>query len=62
MSRAPRTKLLAASMRAGRVEDVDAGHLVPLERPELVVAAVETFGAEAEMGLRLPPPFEAERD
>jgi pimeloyl-ACP methyl ester carboxylesterase len=32
---------LAASMRAGRVEDVEAGHLVPLERPELVVGAVE---------------------
>ena len=32
---------LAASMRAGRVEDVDAGHLVPLERPDLVVALVD---------------------
>jgi pimeloyl-ACP methyl ester carboxylesterase len=34
---------LAASMPHGRVEDVDAGHLVPLERPELVVDAVERF-------------------
>jgi pimeloyl-ACP methyl ester carboxylesterase len=34
---------LAASMRAGRVEEVDAGHLVPLERPDLVVAAVEEW-------------------
>jgi pimeloyl-ACP methyl ester carboxylesterase len=37
---------LASSMRAGRVAEVDAGHLVPLERPELVVAAVERFAAE----------------
>jgi pimeloyl-ACP methyl ester carboxylesterase len=36
---------LAASMPAGAVEDVDAGHLVPLERPDLVVDAVERFAA-----------------
>ncbi len=35
---------IAASMRAGRVEAVDAGHLVPMERPDLVVEAVERFG------------------
>jgi pimeloyl-ACP methyl ester carboxylesterase len=32
---------LAARSADGRVADVDAGHLVPMERPELVVAAVE---------------------
>jgi pimeloyl-ACP methyl ester carboxylesterase len=36
---------LAASMPAGAVADVDAGHLVPLERPDLVVDAVEEFMA-----------------
>jgi pimeloyl-ACP methyl ester carboxylesterase len=34
---------LAASMPSARVEDVDAGHLVPMERPDLVVEAVERF-------------------
>jgi pimeloyl-ACP methyl ester carboxylesterase len=34
---------LAASMPAGRVEDLDAGHLAPMERPDLVAAAVERF-------------------
>jgi pimeloyl-ACP methyl ester carboxylesterase len=38
---------LAASMPDGRVEEVDAGHLVPLERPDLVVDAVEGFSASA---------------
>lgn len=36
---------LAESMPAGRVEDLDAGHLVPMERPDLVVDAVERFAA-----------------
>lgn len=31
---------VAASMRDARVDAVDAGHLVPMERPDLVVAAV----------------------
>ena len=30
---------LAARMRQAEVEDVDAGHLVPMERPELVIAS-----------------------
>ncbi len=38
---------LAASMAEGTVEDVDAGHLVPLERPELVVDAVAGFAGRA---------------
>ena len=37
---------LAASMRAARVESVDAGHLVPMERPDLVIDAVQRFVAE----------------
>jgi pimeloyl-ACP methyl ester carboxylesterase len=35
----PYYELLAASMRNGRVEAVDAGHLVPMQRPDLVAAA-----------------------
>lgn len=31
---------LAASMPSARVEDLDAGHLAPMERPDLVTAAV----------------------
>ena len=31
----------------GRVEDVDAGHLVPMEKPEIVVDAVERFAGVA---------------
>lgn len=38
---------LAARMRAGRVVDLDAGHLVPMERPDLVVDAVIAHLAEA---------------
>jgi pimeloyl-ACP methyl ester carboxylesterase len=34
---------LAASMPSAVVEDVEAGHLVPMERPDLVVAAVDRF-------------------
>jgi pimeloyl-ACP methyl ester carboxylesterase len=34
---------LAASMPLAIVEDVDAGHLVPMERPDLVIAAVDRF-------------------
>lgn len=37
---------LAASMRAARVETVECGHLVPMERPEWVVEAVCRFAAE----------------
>ena len=36
---------LAASMPSAIVEDVDAGHLVPMERPDLVIAAVGRFSA-----------------
>jgi pimeloyl-ACP methyl ester carboxylesterase len=34
---------LAASMADCRIEDVDAGHLIPMEDPEAVVRAVEGF-------------------
>ena len=36
---------LVASMPLAIVEDVDAGHLVPMERPDLVIAAVGRFSA-----------------
>ena len=36
---------LASRMPAARVEEADAGHLVPMERPELVVSAVLRFAA-----------------
>jgi pimeloyl-ACP methyl ester carboxylesterase len=36
----PLYELIAASMRAARVAPVDCGHLVPMQRPDLVVAAV----------------------
>jgi pimeloyl-ACP methyl ester carboxylesterase len=38
---------IAASMPEARVEDLDAGHLAPMERPQLVVAAVERFAGLA---------------
>jgi pimeloyl-ACP methyl ester carboxylesterase len=37
---------VAAAMADARVVDVDAGHLVPMERPELVCEAVLAFAAE----------------
>ncbi len=40
-------ELLAASMRSARVERVAAGHLVPMERPELVAEAALRLLAEA---------------
>jgi len=45
----PRTvyEALGAQMRDARVEDVDAGHLVPMEKPELVVEAVLRFAGLA---------------
>jgi pimeloyl-ACP methyl ester carboxylesterase len=33
----------AARMSNARIQDVDAGHLVPMERPELVIDAVLAF-------------------
>ena len=44
----PRATYLAlgARMRDARVRDVDAGHLVPMERPELVVKEVLAFASE----------------
>jgi pimeloyl-ACP methyl ester carboxylesterase len=38
---------LASSMTRARVEDVDAGHLAPMERPDLVLEAVLRFVAES---------------
>lgn len=37
---------LVASMAAGRVESVPAGHLVPMERPDLVVSTALRFAGE----------------
>jgi pimeloyl-ACP methyl ester carboxylesterase len=39
----PRYEALAASMRDARVEDLDAGHLAPMERPGLVAEAILRF-------------------
>jgi len=41
----PRTlyETLVSHMCDGQVEDVDAGHLVPMEKPEIVVEAVRRF-------------------
>ena len=36
---------LAGRMQRGEVRDADAGHLVPMERPELVVGEVLRFSA-----------------
>ena len=33
----------AARMADGRIQDVDAGHLVPMEQPEIVIDAVLAF-------------------
>jgi pimeloyl-ACP methyl ester carboxylesterase len=41
----PRYEALAASMRDARVESLDAGHLAPMERPELVAEAILRFAA-----------------
>ena len=38
---------LVASMPRARIEDVDAGHLVPMERPDLVALAALRSGGEA---------------
>jgi pimeloyl-ACP methyl ester carboxylesterase len=46
---------LAASMAAARVESVDAGHLVPMERPDLVVDAIRRFTAAAPSRLSSDP-------
>jgi len=40
-----RYEALAASMRDARVEDLDAGHLAPMERPGAVAAAIRRFAA-----------------
>jgi pimeloyl-ACP methyl ester carboxylesterase len=37
---------LAASMKSARVETLDAGHLVPMERPALVADAIIRFASE----------------
>lgn len=42
----PRYVELAASMAAGRVEDLSCGHLAPMERPDLVAEAVLRFADE----------------
>jgi pimeloyl-ACP methyl ester carboxylesterase len=39
----PLYEALAACMASARVEDVDCGHLVPMERPDLVVEGVLRF-------------------
>lgn len=36
---------LAAGMTDARIEDVDAGHLIPMEAPDVVVAAIRRFSA-----------------
>lgn len=41
--RRPVYEAMAATMRDARVETVDAGHLVPMERPDLVLDAVARF-------------------
>jgi pimeloyl-ACP methyl ester carboxylesterase len=43
----PLFEAVAAVMARARVETVDAGHLIPMERPDLVVDAVRRSGAEA---------------
>ncbi len=37
---------LVRALPHGRLEDVDAGHLVPMERPDLVASAALRFGGE----------------
>ena len=42
----------AERLADARIQDVDAGHLVPMERPELVVDAVLAFAVEPRVRLR----------
>ena len=42
----PFHQTLVAMMPDARLEELDAGHLVPMERPELVVEAVRRFAGE----------------
>jgi pimeloyl-ACP methyl ester carboxylesterase len=42
----PAYERVASVMKRARVEDADAGHLVPMERPDLVVEAALRFAAE----------------
>ncbi|MBW2240600.1 MAG: alpha/beta hydrolase [Deltaproteobacteria bacterium] len=44
----PFHQALVATMPEARLEEVDAGHLVPMERPELIVEAVRGFVAGPE--------------
>jgi pimeloyl-ACP methyl ester carboxylesterase len=39
----PLYELIAASMAEARVDDVECGHLVPMEQPEAVVSAAQNF-------------------
>jgi pimeloyl-ACP methyl ester carboxylesterase len=41
-----RYRALAARMTSARVETLQAGHLAPMERPELVAEAILRFAAE----------------
>jgi pimeloyl-ACP methyl ester carboxylesterase len=45
---------LAAGMADARIEDVDAGHLIPMEVPDLVVAAIRRFSASDRRPARRP--------
>ncbi|MCP5060307.1 MAG: alpha/beta hydrolase [bacterium] len=45
----PFHQALVAMMPAAHLEEVDAGHLVPMERPELIVEAVRGFVADQEV-------------
>jgi pimeloyl-ACP methyl ester carboxylesterase len=44
----PLYEALVARMADGRIHDVDAGHLVPMERPDLVVREVLDFAGPAD--------------
>jgi pimeloyl-ACP methyl ester carboxylesterase len=41
----------AERLTDARIQDVDAGHLVPMEKPELVVAATLAFVAERHVSI-----------
>jgi pimeloyl-ACP methyl ester carboxylesterase len=45
----------AARLADARIQDVDAGHLMPMERPEIVVAAALDFTSRSESPARSSP-------
>jgi pimeloyl-ACP methyl ester carboxylesterase len=58
----PLFEAVAATMRCAEVEPVDCGHLVPMERPEIIVDLVARWGRSRTCVTGDPPPRRRESD